>query len=372
MEQLLATLISFPSVTEEKTASSQALDYIERYLEERGMFTRRFESNGFSSLVATIKPNHKTPTVMLTGHIDVVPGKENQFTLAKKDGKYFGRGVFDMKFAIAAYLQLVDTLKDYLEEYDFGILITSDEEIGGADGMKMLVAEGYRPKVGIVPDGGDNWQIQDFSKGINLVKLTASGMEVHSSQPWKGNNAIHKLLRALPKIQALVPTQPTAKDPFKTSLSINMIEGGRAINQTPEHASCVIDIRLGSMADYQEIYPAIRKICHEDDITAELTIDFPPTINVPTDPYIKQFRDIMIDVIGRDPGPSPRFATTDARFLNAVDVPCVIVSPDGGGCHEDEEWISAEGLEQFYRILQNYLTQVARTQRSQPPLAKTA
>jgi acetylornithine deacetylase/succinyl-diaminopimelate desuccinylase-like protein len=73
MEELLEKLISFKSVIEDHSANAQALDFIERFVSERGMHIRRFDWNGASSLVATTRQHTKKPTVMLAGHIDVVP-----------------------------------------------------------------------------------------------------------------------------------------------------------------------------------------------------------------------------------------------------------------------------------------------------------
>jgi succinyl-diaminopimelate desuccinylase len=357
--KLLSDLVAMKTVTSDIATNNKALAYMEHFLEERGMFTKRYEKNGFSSLVATVKPDNKQPTVMLTGHIDVVPADKQQFTVQTKDGNYYGRGVYDMKFALASYLWLVDTLKDRLADYDFGLMITSDEEDGGVNGMGMLVDEGYLPKIAIVPDGGDNWHIQEFAKGGQWIKLLASGVPGHASQPWKADNAIHKLLTTLHEIQALVPEPLTKHDTLRTSLSIGVINGGETANQIAAEATSTLDIRYGNMADYERIYPAIQQICDRYGVKTELLVSNPPTENSPTDPYIKKFKDIIVAHLGFDPGPSDHFATTDARYLNLAGVPCVIVSPVGGDCHGEHEWLSIESYDQFCAILKKYIEDVA-------------
>jgi succinyl-diaminopimelate desuccinylase len=365
--RIMEDLVAMPSTTSDQLACRVALDYIERYLEERGMFTRRYEQNGVESLVATIKANDKQPTVMLTGHVDVVPAPDHMFMLTTKEGNYYGRGVYDMKFAIASYLALVDQLKDNLADYDFGIMITTDEEVGGANGMKVLVDEGYLPKVAIAPDGGDNWQIQEIAKGVQWIKLTARGTAGHASQPWKTDNAIHKLLAAVTEIQALVPEQPTIDDPFRTSLSIGLINGGEATNQAAPEASAMIDIRFGSAQDYESIPLAIKNICAKHGIEIETPIDDKPTSNPLDDPYIAAFKQAISNHIDYDPGRSKRFAATDARYFNFVGIPAVIVSPEGGDCHSENEWLSAASYEQFLIILHEYITTVAKIDQSQDP-----
>lgn len=359
--KILRDLVAMQTVTGDFDASAKALDYIESFLEKRGMHTRRYEQNGFPSLVATVRPNHKTPTVMLTGHIDVVPASDHMFTLVDVDGNYHGRGVYDMKFAIASYLGLIDDLQDNLNDYDLGIIITSDEEVGGQDGMKMLVDKGYHPKIAIVPDGGDNWQIQELTKGVHWLKLTSTGIPGHASQPWKTDNAIHNLLLALAKIQALVHTQPSEADPFRTSLSIGTINGGEAANQAAALATAVLDIRYGNSEDYLTMYPAIQNIAASYGITVEAQVSDPPLRQPLNDPYVRKFKDTIIKHIGTDPGLSLRFATTDARFFNRIGIPAIIVSPVGGDCHSEQEWLSAKSYEQFCNILKDYVHATAHT-----------
>lgn len=357
--KLLRNLVSMPTITSDVATNNKALAYIEHFLKERGMFTKLHNKNGFSSLVATIKPNHKQPTVMLTGHIDVVPAAKNQFAIQTKDGNYYGRGVYDMKFAIASYMWLVEELKNNLTDYDFGIMITSDEEEGGVNGMGMLAEDGYLPKIAIVPDGGDNWHIQEFAKGGQWIKLTAAGISGHASQPWKADNAIHKLLAAIHEIQALLPEPLTEKDTLRTSLSVGVISGGDTANQIADEATSTLDVRYGNKADYERIYPAIKQICSQYDVKTELLVSNPPTENPLTNPFIKKFKDIIVEHLGFDPGPSDHFATTDARYLNLKGVPCVIVSPVGGDCHGEHEWLSIESYDQFCVILKKYVEDVA-------------
>src|SRR4030095_15751067 len=107
MENILKELVQIPSVSEDPLAINPAIEYIDRYLSERGMHVIRYESNGVESIVATTQKT-KTPKVMLAAHVDVVPAPLDQFVFKKKGDKYYGRGVCDMKFAIAAYLQLID------------------------------------------------------------------------------------------------------------------------------------------------------------------------------------------------------------------------------------------------------------------------
>src|SRR6266496_2173015 len=221
MKDILEKLVSIPTVTGESVPIGVAINYIEDYLLERGMKVERLVSDGHASLVATASGT-KTPKVMLAAHVDVSPGSDEQFFLRETAGRLYGRGVVDMKFAIASYLQIVDDLRNQLNKYDFGIMITSDEEEGGLNGTAHLVNKGYLPKVCVLPDGGDNWQIQTFAKGFFYLEITVHGKAAHGSRPWLGDNAIVTLTHVITDIAALFPDMSADTNTY----NIGLVRGG--------------------------------------------------------------------------------------------------------------------------------------------------
>lgn len=85
-------------------------------------------------------------------NVDVVePNEPEQFQPQIKDGKLFGRGAYDMKFAVACYLNLLLELGSKLSEYNFGIMLVSDEELGGFHGTGKLVEQGWPSEFCFLP-----------------------------------------------------------------------------------------------------------------------------------------------------------------------------------------------------------------------------
>lgn len=360
--KLLKKLVAMPTVTDDIQANDHALDYIAHFLTTRGMDIQRFTSHGYSSIVATSVPNNKQPTIMLNAHIDVVPGKSRQFELSTKGGKFYGRGVLDMKSAIANYLWLVDELKNDLASYDFGIMITSDEEIGGYNGVKMLVEQaGYQPKVAIIPDSGEAWNLERFAKGVQWVKLEAQGRSAHAARPWEGDSAINRLLSALREIELLVPSNPTPED---TLLSIGTIQGGSTANQIPISASAMLDIRYGSIVDFEQFIPRLQTICQKHGVHVTVLVSEPPCVHDMNNPYLVVFRQVILSITGKNSGTSYSYAATDGRHFMAAGIPCIITTPPAGGRHTDQEWLSKAGFEQFGRVLKHYVTTVSERPKS--------
>ncbi len=354
---LLRQLVAMPTESGNTFANHKAIIFIERFLQTRGMYVERFERDGFSSLLATTHYGNRKPTVLLLAHTDVVPASTNQFELTSEGDLLLGRGTIDMKFAIASYLSLVDALKDDLKSYDFGIAITSDEEIGGRNGTNILVnEEGIRPQVVIVPDGGENWQIETFAKSVQWLKLEADGTSAHASKPWEGKSAVSALLAALHDIKELVPQTHSRED---TTLTIGTIEGGEAGNKVPVYASALLDIRCGSLADFTRLPVDIHRICKKHGIRDIFLVNDPPCINDIHDPFISSFRRIVKRTIGIEPNASYSYGTTDGRYFSAIGVPAIIIAPEGDGRHTDKEWLSKESFAKFNTVLEHYIKEIA-------------
>ena len=75
----------------------------------------------------------------------------------------------------------------------FGIIITADEEIGGANGARQALKE-IKAAFCVALDGGSLKKIVIKEKGIVRLKLVARGKTAHGARPWLGENAIEKLI----------------------------------------------------------------------------------------------------------------------------------------------------------------------------------
>lgn len=356
MENILRKLVAFPTVTGDHTAAHEAIDYIASFVVKRGMHIERFDSNGYESLVAAVEPGQKRPKVLLAAHLDVVPGRDEMFDMRTEDGKFIGRGVLDMKFAIAAYLQLIDDLRDSLSAYDFGLMITSDEEDGGLDGVAPLVSEGYLPHVCILPDGGDNWQIQLSVKGFLRFKIAAHGKQAHGARPWLGDNAILKLMRVIAEVQKLFPRAQADSN----TLNVGQFNGGTTPNQVADYAEALLDIRIIHNDDHQKILDAIQAICTQADATMTLLVSGPVCKFDLHDPLIQPFAKATQEVTDIKVTGSHALGSSDVRYFAAQNVPCISLYPAGGGHHSPYEWLDQQAFYQFYEILDRYIRQVAK------------
>jgi succinyl-diaminopimelate desuccinylase len=359
MEEILSKLVELPTTNSNPAAINEALNFIETYLAERGMLVERFEFNGVESLVATTKQT-KSPKVLLAAHVDVVDAPADQFKLRKENGYYTGRGVLDMKYAIAVYMQLVDDIKGRLQDYDFGIMITGDEEVAGPNGTGKLIEHGYRGGIVILPDAGeshDNWKLERSAKGFIYKQATASGVAIHGSLPWKGENAIYKIIDFVNDLRKQFPNQ----DHMGTTLNIGMINGGLAPNQVPAEASITLDIRVPSLDEQQRVEELLQETSQKYGVETRelLPSGAPHRPDLNSTPFLI-FQECF-DAVVKDNKlvPADSFGASDARFFAGVNVPCLLVNPPGEGLHADHESVQIEGVGQLKEILNLYLGKMA-------------
>ncbi len=362
LSETLQTLISFKTISNNFQENQRAIDWIKEEIRGLSLFIKEFNFNQHPSLfVATQKT--KKPKLLLAAHLDVVPASDEMFKLKIKGWKIFGRGVYDMKFAIACYLQILKDLGQDLKRYDFGILITTDEEIGGLNGTKKFLENGYSGRIVFLPDGGKDWNFEEKAKGVLHLLIEARGKSIHGSRPWEGENAIETLFQFLNNVKGKFPKEPCKdKRHWHTTLNIGKIEGGVATNQVPDFARAWVDIRFPPEVKIKKIKSILKssknKFKNKIKIV-ELIYGSPYRVNK-NNKAIQIFSKIAFEKFKIKTGFISSHGTSDARFFAQYKIPVILIRPKGGGHHSEKEWINREDLEKFYVVLKNFVQEIAK------------
>ena len=100
------------------------------------------------NLVARYKGKGYKKPILLLAHIDVVNANKEEwsfdpFQLTESEGYYYGRGTTDDKAMAAIYIANLISYQNegFLPERDIIVCLTSDEEIGGPNGIQWLLKE---------------------------------------------------------------------------------------------------------------------------------------------------------------------------------------------------------------------------------------
>jgi acetylornithine deacetylase/succinyl-diaminopimelate desuccinylase-like protein len=191
-------------------------------LEAEGIETLLLEpAPGRAGVIARIRGSGASRPVMMMAHMDVVAVEREKWSCDPfggliRDGYLYGRGAIDDKGMLAANLMTMLLIRravaaDGLQlDRDVVFLATSDEEAGGAAGIKWLVKErrdlldaefaineGGRTR--IIAGGRRYLAIQTAEKISHAVSVKATGPAGHAAIPLPGN-AVFRLGRALAKL----------------------------------------------------------------------------------------------------------------------------------------------------------------------------
>lgn len=352
----LKKLISFKTISGDFNENKKALSWIKNEVKNLPVYTKEFNSNNFPSLIITTQQTIR-PIIWLAAHIDVADGTDEMFNATIKNGKLYGRGVFDMKYAIASYLKILTSLNKELYRYNFGIMITSDEEIDGKNGTKFLLDKGLSSNICFLPDSGENWQRENGSKGLWCFKITSRGKFAHPSAPWLGVNAAENLIEFLAEIKKMFIIKPGTKPHYlHNTININEINTGKTGDVIPDYAEALVDIFFTSNEEYKKISSLVtekmKKFPQMKISTFRLADSFKMQ---PNNKYADLFYDIADEKFNIKHKTFFSNGISDARFFVKKGIYAIGTRPKGGNHHSNNEWIDLNDLNKFHTVLTEFV-----------------
>lgn len=350
--------------------------------------------------------------LLLMAHLDVVEALPddwtmNPFSIAEKDGYYYGRGTTDNKAGAA--MLIANLIRFKLEGFeanrDLIVMLTADEESSG-EGAQLLVNE-YRDLIdaefALNTDGGsvllkDNqpraFVMQTSEKIYASFRLEALDPGGHSSRP-RGDSAISRLARMLADLYAYrfpidlnettaaffktwkelaPPTENVLIDgillgeqdpefvrrlddaPYynalaRTTCVATQISGGHAENALPQSAAAVVNCRVLPQSSGRAAQTLLESLAAPYGVTVTPVAEARPSPPSPlqakvVEPITSVARAIWpgIPVI-----PEMSTGATDGLFVRSAGIPVYAVSaiadnPDDLRAHGQDERIRVQSF----------------------------
>jgi len=227
------------------------------------------------------------------------------------------------------------------QDLPFGVVITGDEEIGGENGARKALAE-VDADFCIALDGGGLHNIVVKEKGILRLKLSATGKAAHGARPWLGENAIDILMHDCMTVESFF--SESSPDHWHRTAVLSRIQGGgRSVNQVPDSAEALFDVRFTENDDIDGIIEAIRT-----KLRSRVEVDSRGDIFLGGDsPYL----DLLLETA---PGTSVGFehGASDARYLSEHGIKGIVWGADGDKtAHSVDEHVNLESVDRLRRIL---------------------
>jgi succinyl-diaminopimelate desuccinylase len=293
------------------------------------------------------------PTVVLHGHLDVVPGLAGQFDPRVEGDRLYGRGAYDMKGALAAMLLTTASMAgQQAVRVRIGIVGDEESEVEAERGSDHLVDSGFIGDFAITGEPTD-LQIGVEAKGVLALRLEVGGVAAHGATPWLGDNAVLKAHDVFRSIESLPFARQSSELFDRPSINLGRILGGDALNKVPDLCAIDVDIRYLPEQDPETVLEQVRGI---PDARVETLFSRPPAVVDRDLPFVRALRDAAREhhhegepmSVGRD-------GASDAVSFLRVGVPAVEFGPVGAGHHGPEEWVSVASLEAYRQTLETFL-----------------
>jgi len=351
-ERILAErLISYDTSRAEELVA--AAGFVKGWLESRDIEVLHHDHNGLPVLVAEVGPSRKDlPCVVFHGHLDVVPGRQEQYEPRIEGDRLFGRGAYDMKGALAA---MMCALKDVerQERVRVRLVCVPDEESEELDerATEGVVERGLGGNFAITGEP-TNLHIGVEAKGVLAMSIEVHGRAAHSSTPWLGDNAVLKAIDVFRAIETLPFSRESSEMFDRPSINLGRIKGGDALNKVPDECTMAVDIRYLPGQDPAEILTQVESI-PEIDVTR--TFIWPPVSVARTDPYVRALREAVARSIRGEAMSVGRDGASDAASFLGAGIPAVEFGPAGAGHHGPEEWVSVSSMARYRRALGDFI-----------------
>jgi acetylornithine deacetylase len=215
---------------------------------------------GNPNVVGVLKGSGGGKSMILNGHIDVVPVGDaarwthDPFSGHIENGRLYGRGSTDMKGGTVALLLAIESLVALGIKLKGDIIFQSviEEESGGA-GTLAAVLRGYQADGAIIPEP-TNMKIFPKQQGSMWFRITVKGRSAHGGTRYEGISAIEKSVMVMNKLQELEKTRNGKisdplyeKIPIPIPINIGKISSGEWPSSVPDIA--IIEGRMGVSPD---------------------------------------------------------------------------------------------------------------------------
>ncbi len=239
LEATLRALVSFDTTS--RLSNVPLVDWLLPRLTDLGFSCQRHPYRDDAGVekqnLLALPPGGGLPELALVGHTDCVPYDSawaDALHLTARDGNLYGRGACDTKAFLACALVAAERTGAAKLAKPAALFFTADEEVGCV-GAKMLVEEKQgRARRAIVGEPTSLTPVR-ANKGYCLAEVTVKGKEGHSAYPASGISAINGAARLISRIEDYAKTElqkdrDEAFEPPYTTLSVGLIQGGRAKN----------------------------------------------------------------------------------------------------------------------------------------------
>jgi glutamate carboxypeptidase len=283
--------------------------------------------------------------ILLLGHLDTVwpLGTLRTMPLHKRDGRFYGPGVLDMKSGVAMALAAIRALKQLGVSRPITLLLNSDEEVGSPVSRRITERLALASQAVLVLEPAQGLACKTARKGVGGYRIDVTGVASHSGVDFaSGHSAILELAR-------LIQTVASFTD-LRRGLTVNpgVISGGTRANVIAQHAYAEVDVRIARASDATRVEKLFRNLrCSDPHCSLTVTggINRPPMERKSgTVALYKQAHKLAAE-LGFQLDEATTGGASDGNFTAALGIPTLDgLGAVGEGAHAAHESILTDHL----------------------------
>lgn len=355
---LLETLIQKPSVT---PSDAGCQDVMIDYLHSSGFQCQRYDAPPASNFFARIGEGR--PFLVFAGHTDVVDAgpvhlwQSDPFKLTHTNTQYYGRGVADMKGALACMMDAATLFLQKNKQYfkgSLGFLITSAEEgshyqLGTPFVMQALHHQGILPDYCLIGEPSSQHRLADMIKigrrGSLNAQIQIQGKQGHVAYPHLALNPVSQAAPAIHELSTMIWDMGNAWFP-PTSLQITQLKTDLdSFNVIPGELSIKLNCRFSTEQTAAHIQKTVEGVFEKHRINARFEWF------LSGEPFLTEkgrLLDASIAAAKAITGLSPELSTTggtsDGRFIAPYGIEVVELGLCNKTIHQINECIDDHSL----------------------------
>jgi len=255
-EELTALIADLVTIETENPPGNErpCAEFVHEWFTERGIDADLVHEPYEDRPQVAARVGEGDPTVVLNGHIDVVPAGDREgwrhdpYGGTVADGRLYGRRSADMKTGVAVAMLTAADLREDLEAGDLPGSLVVHAAVGeetAEPGTKTLLERGYDGDYGVVlePTG---MRTATSEKGLAWYEITVEGEPSHASRPDQGTNAIADAVPVVEALEAYDREIRAREDDLvgRAYATVTQFEAGTKENVVPERATVTVDRRF--------------------------------------------------------------------------------------------------------------------------------
>ena len=317
---------------------------------------------GVCNVMARVPGRGKGKTLLLNGHIDVVPPGEDwtldPFGAEIRDGKIYGRGTCDMKSGIASMIAAMAEWKRSGIPFDGELVFmgVGDEETGSEFGTVYLLRKetGKKADFAIVSEP-TSLRVELGNRGLRWIDITLKGKASHAGRPHLGVNAVSYAARLIRAIDSITfKNRNNAFEIPEPSISVTLIHGGTKENIIPDRCELTLDRRMipgetseTVLAELKDVIDPVLRMKKELEIEIRMRPNsWDPYLISEREPVAQAVIASVEEITGKRPLIGGKAACTDASHLYHLGgIPTVLFGPGNETLsHKPDECVSIQDL----------------------------